>query len=87
MTYLYTCLYDRFEALRDEHLSVGCTCPKAQGKAQCNVILDPLRHWVRQEWYWDLTLPISLAHRMLCDFISWSMFQTRLIVLLIVLTF
>jgi len=35
---------------------------------------------VRQEWYWDLTLP--LAHRMLCDFISWSMFQTRLIVLL-----
>ena len=27
MTCLYTCLYDRFESLRDEHLSVGCTCP------------------------------------------------------------
>jgi hypothetical protein len=28
MTCLYTCLYDRFEALRDEPPSVGCTCPK-----------------------------------------------------------
>ena len=27
MTCRYTCLYDKFEALRDEHLSVGCTCP------------------------------------------------------------
>ena len=26
MTYLYTSLYDRFEALRDRPLSVGCTC-------------------------------------------------------------
>lgn len=28
MTYLYTCLYDKFEALRDEHLTEGCTCPQ-----------------------------------------------------------
>jgi len=27
MTCLYTCLYNKFETLRDEHLSVGCTCP------------------------------------------------------------
>jgi len=27
MICLYTCLYDIFEALRDEPSSVGCTCP------------------------------------------------------------
>jgi hypothetical protein len=29
MTCLYTCLYDRFEMLRDGTSSVGCTCPKS----------------------------------------------------------
>ena len=36
MTCLYTCLYDRFEALRDEHLSVGCTCPYKSRIAEKN---------------------------------------------------
>ena len=28
MICLYTCLYDRLEALRDKLSSVSCTCPK-----------------------------------------------------------
>jgi hypothetical protein len=38
MTYLYICLCDRFEVLRDGPPSVGCICP-IQGGQPCHITI------------------------------------------------